>query len=1173
MKQVLTLFLILSGLAINLVAQTNYKFISYQSTQGLSDNVIYSILQDKEGFLWVGSSNGLNRFDGYSFKQFLHHEDDTTSISGNHISEMYEDKNGSLWIATRNNGLNLYVPKTHSFIRYQHHPNKPNSLSSNSIKCITGDGNGNLWIGTSDKGLNFLDTKNNTIKKYRATENGLTSDKISSLCLDAKGNLWIGTYDVGMICLNKETQKFSYYTHNGENDNSLSSNRINCIFESSDSSIWVGTYTKGLNRYNVGDKSFTRYHTPTDKKGYFSNSVKSIYEDSKGRLWIGSWGNGLFYFDKEKNEFRNYQNEQNNPYGLSDNRVYSVFEDKTQQLWIGTEVGLTKTDLNQADFNQNNYGKDNIPNFSGHKVYGVLEDSSKNIWISSYVEGLYRYNYATESMRNYKGNPSNPNALIKSSIWCGLEDKKGRLWFGNSGGLLLYNPEEDNFKRFLNDSETLKEQTILCLTEDHKGKLWMGTWQLGLTCFDPEKNTHKTYLHNPDDSLSISSNTIRTLYFDSQKRLWIGGFNSLDLFDDNNAFIRYKIASSEGQISAIFEDSDKQIWIGAGKGLYLFDQIKKTFKHIQVKEKNEVVSILGIIEDKHKNLWISTHSGICKYNRQDKTSIWYDNMDGLQDNSFTTGAVEKGSDTRFYFGGTNGFNTFNPDNIKPNTLVPQVVITNFLLFRETVKIGKDSPLKSDLNHTGEIILNYDQNVFSFEFSALNFRQSEKNQYAYILEGYDKNWVKTDYQFRRAGYTKVPPGTYFFRVKASNDDGYWNETGVSIKIIITPPWWGTWWAISLWVLVSFGSLLFIYILRVSTLKKHKRKLEQTVKERTAQIVKQKEEIQTQAEELRTSNEKLVELDEFKQGMTGMIVHDLKNPLNGIINTSEDDPIKSLLRTKQSGKQMLNMVMNILDVNKYQDNQMIVNKSSYLLGELAQNAIEEIRFLAERKNISITNKIQLGVSIKGDQEVIERIFTNILTNAIKYSPNNRMVHLHISQDIEDFIRIEIADNGQGISQNQLHKVFEKFGQIQAKKSGQVRSTGLGLTFCKLAVEAHGGKIGLESELGQGTTFWFTLPKGKLQVPHKESTPEGELQTFKVVESLSAELALDEDSKTILKPFHAELSKLEVYLESEVQDILEQVKPVDNSSLQKWKEGMRNALDSMNEEKYAELVGKIV
>lgn len=1356
---ILLLFILTSQLPC--WAQEQLRFVSYKAEDGLSDYTIKSITQDEKGFIWIGTSNGLNRYDGYSFKTFFHDPEDSNSIGSNSIQSLYIDVKKQLWVGTRQAGLALFNPVNQQFTHYQHQEGNPNSLSSNEINTITGDAQGNLWISTYEQGLNYLDVSNNQVTRFIAdpnNPNALVSNNIRALCLDSRGNLWVGTSKSGISCLNLKTKTFTNYHHQENSENSISEDRINCIYEDADSIIWIGTYTNGITSYDFRTGKFTQYHQYKEQEGRTYISAKQILEDSQGRLWIGSWGDGIYFFNRQKQQFTNFRKNLDDPFSLTDSRVLSMFEDRAGQLWVGTEANMSRADITSGRFQHFFYQKDNPNSLAGNNVYSIIESRQGEVWVGTYDGGLTRYNAKDNKFYRYTHQKNKSNTLIGKTVWSVFQDSKDRVWVANSGGLCLYRPKTDDFQRFLNTADRLRDHTILCLTETQDGTLWMGTWGTGMVAYHPDEKTYQVYRHDSNNPKSISTNSVRTIVEDSKTQLWSGSYNGLNLMDRaSGTFQRFEhdpnnpLTISSNVITCLFEDAKKQLWVGTNGGLNKYYPKNQTFTRYLVDDIRNQVEVKGILEDDQGFLWLSTAQGICKFNPTDKSTTWYDQLDGLQAQNFTPSANFKGQDGAFYFGGTNGFNKFYPTKITPNTYKPPVVITNFLLFNKQQKISKNAVLQADLNYRHEIHLKYDENIFAFDFAALNYRQAEKNQYQYKLEGVDEDWVSVNHSYRRATYTRISPGTYTFRVIASNDDGLWNEEGLSIQVIISPPWWNTWWAKIIWWTLPIALAIAFYWYRISSLNQQKELLEKQVEIRTAEIREknamleaQKGEILTQAENLQQANEeilsqkeyvesayqnvqllseigkevtanlslstivesaytsinnlmdatefgvglideennelvfkeyiyqekrlpeirvpltntnrlavhcllhdkeilladiqndykqyvpklegygegellnsliciplmkegrklgvisvqsqlknayssvqvnllrniaiymnialdnantytkieeqknKLLELDRFKEGLTSMIVHDLKNPLNAIINASEDNSQQSLKAAKQAGIQMLNMVLNILDINKYEDSQMVIDNAPCSLYTITQNAISNVSFLATQKNIIIKNELESTMGVIADKEIIERVFINLLTNAIKYTPNNGRVSISATA-IENQLKISVSDTGMGIESDKLEKVFDKFGQVQAKHSGAVRSTGLGLTFCKMAIEAHSGTIGVESELERGSTFWFTLTSTQVEAANVE-------------EAISTEqlLFLNDTEKAILAPYIIRLLDFKIYELSKINKVLSEINSNGlTPNIQIWAQQVKECLFAMNAEKYKKLL----
>ncbi len=1144
-----------------LPAARDRKFGHLTIDDGVSNNHVNVIFQDSRGFLWFGTADGLNKYDGYRITVYRHDPADSAGLAGNYIWTITEDRTGRLWIGTNGAGLDCFDPVSETFYHYRHNPADTHSLSSryNYINALLCDADGRLWVGTSN-GLNRLDQlppKDQPdaarFKRYlpdRQNPAGLSHQTVSVLYQTRDGQLWIGTRG-GLERWNPETDGFEHWRHDPANPNSLNDNQISAIGEDQAGRLWLGTWRAGLNMLDRATGRVTRYAAdPTTPGGLSSNLIRDIQTDPSGGLWIGTDGGGLNRRDPQTGVFTVYRPDPTDPAGLGDKTVFAIYPDRSGLLWLGTRnSGLSVLDSRPTRFRHYRHDPQDNNSLISNQIYTVAEDStgtgamwiatwnglnrlvpdsglvqryplkftitamtpntSGAWWLGSATSGLNLWQPVTGILQQYRHDPNDPTSLSDDRIQCLYRDRRQRLWIGTKNGLSLWQPAQRNFRFFQPDSDG--KTYVNCLTEDAGGTLWVST-------------TEGLFRMNWPDFTPADSVRFR------QYRAQPGGLSS-------------------DVIHCLHEDRAGRLWLGTDAGLNCLDYRSETFTVYTVKDGLPNDVIRGILEDQQGRLWLSTNNGLSCFNPGQKTFKNYDARDGLQSNQFSKYSYYQSRAGVMYFGGINGLTAFRPEDITDNPYLPPVVLTDFKIFNKSVSIGPDSPLPQHINLAKSITLSYQQSVFSLDFAALNYIVPTKNQYAYKMEGFDKDWNYAGADRRFATYTNLDPGDYTFRVKGSNNDDLWNEQGTAVNITITPPWWKTWWAYTIYALFFLTSGPSIYFWRINQLKQRQRELESQVTQRTA--------------ELSNANEKLIVLDGFKQSMMGMIVHDLKNPLNAIMSALNSRAVESQLEMlRQSSKQMLTMVMNILDVQKFEDTKMILEKQDQVLVEIVENAVRQVTFLSQRKNITITNMIGPEVTVKADAEMIERVVVNLLTNGIKYTPNNGQINLTGLEDLLGFVRIEVTDSGEGIPADKLSTVFEKFGQVKAKSSGNVRSTGIGLTFCKLAVEAHGGEIGVKSIVEQGTTFYFTLPAGQ------KSTAATHAE-HRMSEKPTRSWALSTDDKAALKPLLAVLQTLDVYETSHIEKILAQLEPADSESIRLWKAEMQNTLYALNEEKYTELL----
>ena len=818
------LLLTLSWPAPLYAANSDIQFEHITTEQGLSQSCILSILQDSQGFMWFGTQDGLNKYDGYQFTVYKYNEFDSHSISDNFITSIYEDKSGILWVGTGNGGLNKYDQKTQQFTQYKLDPKNSNSLGSNRILSIYEDKLGTLWIGTGNGGLNKFDRNTKQFTRYihnPRKPDSLADNTVFSIHEDKLGTLWIGTSG-GLDKFNRETQQFTHYTHDPTNSSSLSNNTVLLIYEDQLGKLWIGTNGGGINQFNYETGQFTHYtHDIANPNSLSHNTVSSIAEDRFGNLWLvtsswygNSYGTTLDKFEPKTEKFTHYTHDSANPNSLSENTVASIWRDNSGMLWVGTGFsGINKLDQKDRKFTHYKHDLANPNSLITNHVMSIYEDKAGLLWIGT-EDGLDKFDRKTGKFTHYTHDPDNPNSLSNNGVWSTYEDHFGTLWIGTfGGGLNKFDRETGKFTHYTHDPDnpnSLSDDTVTSIYEDHTGTLWLGTFSGGLNQFNYKTGKFIHYTHDPNNPHSLSDNNIWSIYEDHSGTLWMGSYGGggLNKFNrQTRQFINYKHdpndpnSLSNNNVISIYEDQSGILWITTyGGGLNKFDREKEQFTHYSKKDGLPSTSLLGILCEENGTLWISTTKGISKFNPKTETFRNYDVDNGLQGNEFDgVKAYLKSKTGEMFFGGLNGFNSFYPERVKDNPHIPPIVLTDFKKFNESVK------LKTAIAETKEIKLSYKDNFFGFEFAALDYTNPKKNQYAYKLEGFDKDWIYTGTR-RYASYTNLDGGTYIFRVKGSNNDGVWNEQGTSIKISITPPPWKTWWAYSLYMMVLVSAVL-------------------------------------------------------------------------------------------------------------------------------------------------------------------------------------------------------------------------------------------------------------------------------------------------------------------------------------------------------------------------------
>jgi PAS domain S-box-containing protein len=780
------------------------RFIHLTGEQGLSHNVVRCILQDSQGFMWFGTLGGLNKYDGYTFTVYYHHRSDPSSLLHNTVTALYEDRLGTLWIGTAV-GLDSFVGGE----RFTHHP-----AIAEQVGAIYEDAAGILWIGTEGSGLFRYDRAAGQFTQYThdpANPHSLSDDDVISIYEDGMGTLWVGTAYGGLNACDRTTERFTSYRHDPANPRSLSYDRVTTVFEDRSGVLWVGTGSNyklevgGLNAFNrtTGHASeggaFTRYlHDPQDRHSLSNNNVRAIHQDQAGTLWIGT-DDGLNVFDRTTNTFASYRHDPLNPYSLGDSPITTICEDRTGALWFGTDgAGVSRYARVKEKFTRYQPNPLDPDSLSGPTIGALYEGRTGILWIGVAGEGLDSLDRTTGQFTHYSHDPVDPRSLSNNNVRVLYEDHEGTLWVGTNQGLDRLASVEGTFVHYVHDPDdptSIGPGAVKAILEDRTHALWIATEEPGtINCFDRATETFTRYEHDPVNPDSfIDTYGVRAIYEDLTGDLWLGTYTGLVHFDrETETFTQYRNdpenphSLSNDFVWSIYGDAAGLLWIGTDDGLNRFDRATEQFAVYSVEDGLPSDNVVSMLADAQGNLWLGTSGGgLSKFDPRIETFKNYDVSDGLASDVLLIGACYQSESGEMFFGTLGGFNAFYPANVKDNPYIPPIVLTAFRKFDEVVEF--DVPL-SDVE---EITLSYRDNFFAFEFAALDYTDSAKNQYAYQLEGFDEDWIYCGTR-RYASYTNLPPGEYTFRVKGTNNDGVWNETGREVRTTITPPFWETWW---------------------------------------------------------------------------------------------------------------------------------------------------------------------------------------------------------------------------------------------------------------------------------------------------------------------------------------------------------------------------------------------
>ena len=1054
MKFTITIFLFSIGCYSTAYSQ-RIAFENLTVDNGLSQNSVLAIVQDGRGFMWYGTQHGLNKYNTRSFKIYKNDPADKSSLSSDYIICLLLDSHKTLWIGTRN-GLNKYNPETDNFDRISlgsSSPGKGNQI----ITSVYEDRQQNIWVWASN-GLHMLSAKTsggfNPIAIPDSVAGLYGTNVHHTLYQDHEGIYWIGS-SAGLTKMQRRGSQYQYqmYKHVEGKPNSLSDNYVTSIAEDLKHNLWIGTLHGGVNFYDKSTNTCIRFLSNSGVNGPVNNNIRILQPSSSGKIWIGTQG-GLSILDPFTRQFSSYKHDPEDKNSLSQNSIYSVFVDNNNTVWIGTYWGginvVSSHNTTFLAFQTTRYHS----NINNNVVSAVQEDNKHNLWVGTEGGGLNYFDRKADVVTTYKNKVSDPSSLGSDLIKVIYIDKSGNVWTGtHGGGLNLFNPGTHNFRRYLykeNDPVTLGSE-VLAILEDSRSNFWVAT-QNGLLVFK-RNNTVLQVADNPVIN-KIGKQSIKTLLEDKEKNIWIATINGLYLLDHEHADLKLfttRDGLKSNDINCIYQDTQGRIWVGSYYGgLARYNSGQQRFIAYSEKEGLANNNVQSILEDANHNLWMGTGNGLSKFNIASQTFKNYNKSDGLGGNTFNINSCFKTFDGEMLFGGYNGLSSFFPSKIEDNNIAPPVIITALKLFNQPVGINQsDGLLKKDISLTPKITFTHAQNVFTVDFAVLNYIKSEKNKYAYKLEGFDNDWVHTD--IPSAPYTNLSPGGYTFLAKGANNDGVWGQAAV-LHIQVLPPFWETIWAWCLYILF-IGSLVFLiarfFILR-SLLRRDK------------------------------------ELTQLKLNFFTNISHEIRThlslilgPLEKLVLFGKEDAenTKQLQIVKKNSDSLLQLVNELMDFRKAESGNLKLHVSEYNIVNILQEILASFYDSSISGNIT-TDLISSSDDIRVyfDKEQLEKVFYNLIYNAFKFTNYGGNIGIFIEEK-KDEVTITVADNGKGIAPENLNNLFENYFQ-ENDHGKQNTGYGIGLALAKSIVELHQGSITVESKLsseGNKTAFAVNLRKG--------------------------------------------------------------------------------------------------
>lgn len=1023
------------------------RFTRIGLDEGISQSTVNTIVQDSLGFMWFGTQDGLNRYDGYEFKIFEPDENDPASLSDRYITALAAGEDGDLWVGTRQGGLNYYDSTTGEFEHFRHDDLLPKSIVSDQILTIHIDESGRVWVGTF-AGLDLYSPDDKSFTHYfvnTSTDADATANHVNEVVDAGNGDLWLGSEYEGLFLFKPSSGKMTRYLNDPDDNSSISSNTVNGIQVAGDGTVWIAT-DGGLNHFHPATGRFDHYvNSASDTRSISTNHVVVVFVDGVDNLWVGT-DLGIDRYDPVNDSFVHYRNDPGNAESLSANIVESIYESRDGVIWVGTFGGsLSKYDRAMDHFRNFRHDENNSSSLTGDLVFKIFIDQEQYAWIATVGGGINRLDPQTGEVLSFVHDEQDPGSLINDEVWAVYKDSYGVLWVGTSAGLDRLNPGEDQFIHLGMDKKGTSATVpslVYDMVEDSSGTMWFGTGR-GLSSYDRQTDTFTHFAHDAKNKDSISSSSVTKVYLDNSGRLWLGTYsNGMDRYDSRlGKFIHYRnnpssdTSLSSNTVLSILMDSSGRLWAGTENGLNLLDPVDNTFTHFN--EADGLVNnvVYGILEDGKGNLWLSTNKGISCFDPDNGTFINYTGADGLQGNEFDMNAYAKDRDGNLYFGGIEGLSIFDPAKLEKSSYVPPIVLLSI------TQNGESLTREVTPEQVQEVTVAWPYKGFEFEFASLSYSDPPKNQYAYYLEGFDTDWVDAG-TWREGRYTNLPGGTYTLHIKGTNRDGLWNEDGRSLTVVIVPAFWQTrWFQIICALAIVFLALTF-YFARTKAIEANNRELERQVELRTKEIERLFEKTKELAV-IEERNRLARELhDSAKQKAFAALAQ--LGTAGGILTANPGAARTHLLEAE-------NLVYEVIE------------ELTFLIQEMYPLALKEKGLITSLREYVFDWEARSGILVKMDVEGERRVHLDIeqafyrgvqeaLSNVARHSCAKE-VAISVVYDTRLMTAV-VKDNGCGFDQKS-------------------RQAGMGLRIIRERIEALEGTVVIESAPDKGTKITLTVP----------------------------------------------------------------------------------------------------
>lgn len=1104
---------------------SGYKFAQIDINQGLSNSRVKCFLKDKKGFVWIGTVSGLNRYDGYTLKVFRSDQRDTSSLIDSDIKGLFEDPNGKIWVDTWT-GQNVFDPETETFTRNTAHVLKGFNIPSGKIVDIKKGVGDYYWFSHATAGLFKYSLQNKTTVKIahnKADTTSLRASELSSVQEDADGNLWIIHRDGVIEKMDGKTHAISYRNH------SLFKKYAGQLLEytlmvDADNDVWIYINNNNKGVYWLSHGSLLHIDESSRPISINADIVRGIAQDNKGLVWVATDHGGINLINKKTFKVSYIRHNPEDKKSLAQNSINNLYKDREGFIWAGTfKKGVSYYHENMIRFSLVDHQESNGASLPSNDVNSLAEDDKGNLWIGTNGEGLIYYNRRNETFSQFKNDPKKPNTISNNVIVSLLVDRSQMLWIGSYfGGLNSYDGK--TFARYRHNPKvttSLGDDNVWEIFEDSQKRLWIGTLESGVDLFDRERNAFIHYTRDGDNSVHAAY--IPAISEDNDGNVWFGTGYGIDVLNNKSGrfthylnTVNYDKSLSDNSVISLLNDSKGKMWVGTKEGLNLYDKKSNSFRVFTEKDGLPHNSIISILEDNSNNLWIATLNGLSNLilERDARGEIHsfqfrnYNESDGLQGKQFNEGAFCKTKKGELVFAGTNGINIFIPENITVNELKPEIVFSDLQIFNRSIGIGEDHNgriiLPKSIAHTKEVTLKHTDNVFSIEFTALNFLHPEKNQYKYMLKGFNKEWLTADNLTRKVTYTNLNPGNYTLIVKASNNDGVWNEQGISLNITILPPFWKTKAAFFIYIAFMLGALLF-----------------------SRHLILQRERLKYRMDKERQEATQLHELDVMKIKFFTNVSHEFRTPLSLIITplekiikqTTDTEQKKQFQMIHRNARRLLNLVNQLLDLRRMEVQEVKINPAEGDIISFIKDTAGSFSDLSEKNSIDFVIRSGVGaVDTIFDKDKLEKIIFNLLSNAFKFTPEHGKVAVDLNlveKENAKWIEIKVTDTGIGIPAEKHEKIFERFFQHDLPKSMVNQGSGIGLSITSEFVKAHNGIITVESEPNKGSCFTVLIPVKEFSAKEEKGETKAFPQTTSAEnEVLNASTLVAEDDVAEVK-----------------------------------------------------------